>query len=68
MEKKTKKQNQKFSYFWENQLYLMAMAYDKIGGNYALPANSTKIYGEFISAMKTSNSYDFHEKCKRIEK
>ena len=38
----------------------MAMAYDKIGGNYALPANSTKnmlimvsLLAEFISAMKT---------------
>ena len=39
-----------------------ALAFDKIGGNYALPANSTKIcllgylvflHSEFISAMKT---------------
>ena len=38
MEKKTK-----FSNFWENQLYGKAVAYDKIGGKYALSANSTKI-------------------------
>ena len=34
------KQNEKFSNFWENQLYRKAIAYDKIGGNYVLPANS----------------------------
>ena len=37
------KQNEKFSYFGQNQLYRKAIAYDKIGGNYALSANSTKI-------------------------
>ena len=42
MEKK-KKQNQKFSNFLENQFYRKVTAYDKIGGNYALSANSTKI-------------------------
>ena len=34
------KQNEKFSNFWENHLYRKAIAYDKIGGNYVLPANS----------------------------
>ena len=54
------KQNQTFSNFGENQLYRKAIAYDKIGGNYALSANSTKnmlirvfLHAEFISAMKT---------------
>ena len=54
------KQNQKFSNFLENQLYRKAIAYDKIGGNYALSANSPKnmlirvfLHAEFISAMKT---------------
>ena len=36
-------QNLKFSNFWENQFYRKAIAYDKIGGNYALSENSTKI-------------------------
>ena len=35
--------NEQFSNFWENQLYRKAIAFDKIGGNYALSANSTKI-------------------------
>ena len=35
--------NEQFSNFWENQLYCKAMAFDKIGGNYALSGNSTKI-------------------------
>ena len=54
------KQNQKFSNFLEYQLYRKAIAFDKIGSNYALSANSTKIcllgyflHAEFISAMKT---------------
>ena len=33
--------NEQFSNFWENQLY--GKAFDKIGGNYALSANSIKI-------------------------
>ena len=32
------KQNLKFSNFCENQFYRKAIAYDKIEGNYALPA------------------------------
>ena len=35
--------NEQFSNFWENQLYRKAIAFDKIGGNYALSANSIKI-------------------------
>ena len=49
-----------FQIFWKNHLYRKAVAYDKIGSNYALPANSTKnmlirafLHAEFISAMKT---------------
>ena len=44
MEKKTNKAKlSNFSNFLENHLYRKAIAYDKIGGNYALSANSTKI-------------------------
>ena len=32
-----------FQIFEENQLYRKAIAFDKIGGNYALSANSIKI-------------------------
>ena len=35
--------NEQFSNFWENQLYCKAIAFDNIGGNYALSANSIKI-------------------------
>ena len=52
--------NEQFSNFWENQFYRKAIAFDKIGGNYALSANSIKnmlirvfLHEEFISAMKT---------------
>ena len=52
--------NEQFSNFWENQLYRKAIAFDEIGGNYALSANSIKnmlirvfLHAEFISAMKT---------------
>ena len=54
------KQNKKFSNFLEYQLYRKAIAFDKIGSNYASSGNSTKIcfiriflHAEFISAMKT---------------
>ena len=43
MEKRQIKQNWNFSNFGENQFYRKARTFDKIGGNYALPANSTKI-------------------------
>ena len=35
--------NEQFSNFWENQLYRKAITFNKIGGNYALSANSMKI-------------------------
>ena len=35
--------NEKFSNFSENQFYRKAIAYNKIEGNYELPANSIKI-------------------------
>ena len=35
--------NEQFSIFWENQLYRKAIAFDEIGGNYALSVNSIKI-------------------------
>ena len=35
--------NEQFSNFWEYQLYRKAIAFDKIGGNYVLSANSIKI-------------------------
>ena len=63
MEKKTNKTKLEISYFWENQLYRKAIASDKIEGNYALSANSTKnmlirvfLHAEFISAMKTAHN------------
>ena len=37
------KKNWKFSNFWQIQFYRKAIAFDKIGGNYVLSANSTKI-------------------------
>ena len=40
-DKKSKIRN--FQILLENQLYRKAIAYDKIGGYYALSANSTKI-------------------------
>ena len=73
--KKTNKTKLEISYFWENQFYRKVIAFDKIGGNYALSANSTKIclLGYFCMhnsylREKSSKSYDFREKCKRIEK
>ena len=66
MEKKTNKTKLEISYFWENQLYRKTIAYDKIGGNYALSANSIKnmhisvfLHAEFISAMKHQNTMIF---------
>ena len=35
--------NQQFSNFLQNQFYRKAIAFDKIGANYALSGNSTKI-------------------------
>ena len=60
MEKKTNKGKLEIFKFWEYQLYCQAIAFDKIGSNYVLSANSTKnmlirvfLHAEFISAMKT---------------
>ena len=68
--------NQKFSHFCEYQFYRKAIAFDKIGGNYVLSANSMKnmlirvfLHVEFIFGNENSSkSYDFREKCKKIEK
>ena len=69
------KQNYKFSNFWEYQLYCKAIAFDKIGGNYVLSANSIKIclLGYFACRIhiwneNSSKSYDFREKCKKKKK
>ena len=54
------KKNLKCSNFLEYQLYRKAVAYDKIGGNYAFIRKFYKsmlirvfLHAEFISAMKT---------------
>ena len=46
------------SNFWENQFYRKVIAFDKIGGNYALKFYKNMLikvflHAEFISAMKT---------------
>ena len=73
MEKKTKKSKiRNFQIFEKNQLYRKAIAYDKIGGYYALSANSNKnmlirvfLHGEFVYAMKTvQNPTNFMKKAK----
>ena len=43
MEKKTNKENLAIFKLLENQFYRKAIAFDKIGGNYVLSANSIKI-------------------------
>ena len=43
MEKKTNKEKLAIFKLLENQFYRRAIAFDKIGSNYALSANSTKI-------------------------
>ena len=43
MEKKTNKGKLEILKFLEYQFYRKAIAFDKIGGNYALSANSIKI-------------------------
>ena len=59
------KQNEKFSYFGENQLYRKAIAYDKIGGNYALPANSIIFACRIhICDKNSSKSYNFMKNAK----
>ena len=60
MEKKTNKAKLEIFKFLRKSVFRKAIAFDKIGGNYALPANSIKnmlirvfLHAEFISAMKT---------------
>ena len=59
MDKKTNKAKLEIFKFLRIQLYRKAIAFDKIGSNYALSGNSTKmlirvfLHAEFISAMKT---------------
>ena len=43
MEKKTNKAKLEIFKFLRKSFYCKAIAYDKIGGNYALSANSTKL-------------------------
>ena len=43
MEKKTNKEKLAIFKLLENQFYRMAIAFDKIGSNYVLSANSIKI-------------------------
>ena len=43
MEKKTNKEKLAIFKLLENQFYRKAIAFDKIGSNYALSANSTEI-------------------------
>ena len=55
MEKKTNKAKLEILKIGENQLYRKAIAFDKIGGNYALPANSIKI--SLLGYFCMQNSY-----------
>ena len=56
MEKKTNKEKLAiFKFFLENQLYHKAIAFDKIGGIYALSAYSTKIC--LLANFCMQNSY-----------
>ena len=68
------KKNEQFSNFWENQFYRKAIAFDKIGGDYALSANSIKnmlivfLHAEFISAMKKFKILWFSWKMQKKKK
>ena len=73
MEKKTNKAKLEIFKFLRKSALLQG--YSLSGGNYALSANSTKtcLLGYFCMQNSyllenSSNSYDFREKCKRIEK
>ena len=55
MEKKTNKAKLEIFKFLRKYLYRKAIAYDKIGGNYALPANSIKIC--LLGYFGMQNSY-----------
>ena len=69
------KKDENFLNFWEIQFYRKAMAFDKIGDNYSLSANSIEICLLGYLCMQNSylqwkqfKSYDFREKCKKLEK
>ena len=60
MEKETNKARLEIFKFLRKSVLSQAIGYNKIGSNYALPANSIKnmlirvfLHAEFISAMKT---------------
>ena len=56
MEKKTNKAKLEILKFLKkNQFYRKAIAFDKIGGNYVLPANSIKIC--LLGYFSMQNSY-----------
>ena len=70
MEKKTNKGKLEIFKIFENISFI---AFAKIGSNYALSGNSTKICLKGIFACRihicdenSSKSYDFREKCKKI--
>ena len=75
MEKKTNKAKLEIFKFLRISALLQGIAFDKIRGYYALSANSIKKHayqGIFacrihICDENSSSSYDFREKCKRIE-
>ena len=55
MEKKTNKQNEKFSHFLENRLNNKAIALDKISRNRAFYGNSINIHLLGYSYMQNSH-------------
>ena len=76
MEKKTNKEKLEiFKFLRKSVLSQGYIAFDKIGGNYALSANSIKICLLWYFCMQnsylqlnSSKSYDFREKCKKNRK
>ena len=76
MEKKTNKAKLEiFKFLRKSAISQGYIAFDKIGGNYVLSANSTKnmlirvfLHAEFISAMKTvQNPVIFVKKAKKLK-
>ena len=75
MEKKTNNVKLEIFKFLRISASSQVIAFDKIGGNYALSTDCIEIclLGYFacridICDENNSKSYDFREKCKRIEK
>ena len=76
MEKKTNKAKLEILKFQRKSVLSQGYSFDKIGGNYILPANSIKnmlirifLHAELISAMKTVQiTTKFVKNAKRIEK